>query len=264
MAKAAGAEKQDGKDGAVIGGVDERAGGQRLGPQAAPPQSTRLTPNSTARRRPGMGQLIGMDQGKRHAGEGAGERPQPAILHGVISATPLIRGGEPCFRQGRRPRNQSQVEASDGNRKPRKASSSNRGAIRVPNSATIQTSPGVRKKSSMGSVLGMGRKFDSNCTTRLKATPPASKRNPAAAHHSKIPAASPPQTAAARAQVKTAHTMAPGDQVADAMLGISTRGSRSNCSAVSGPIRCRPMATAKAETLLSSSTTMATVKNRTV
>src|ERR1700733_13215764 len=72
-------------------------------------------------------------------------------------------------------RNQSQVEANDGSRKPRKASSSQTGASKVPKRATIQTSAGVRKKSSIGSVLGMGRKFDSNCTARLKTIPPASK-----------------------------------------------------------------------------------------
>src|SRR5580698_4563755 len=74
-----------------------------------------------------------------------------------------------------RPRNQSQAEANEGRRNPRKASSSNIGAIKVPNRATIHTSPGVLKKSSIGSDLGMGRKFDENCTTRLNAMPDISK-----------------------------------------------------------------------------------------
>src|ERR1700689_2933714 len=70
---------------------------------------------------------------------------------------------------------QSQAEANEGSRKPRKANSSQTGASKVPNRATIHTSAGVRKKSSMGSVLGMGRKFDRNWTPRLKTTPPVSK-----------------------------------------------------------------------------------------
>ena len=48
------------------------------------------------------------------------------------------------------------------------------------------------------------------------------------------------------------------------MLGMSNRGSRSNCSGVSGPIRRMPMAMAKVEMLVSSSTTTATAKNSTV
>ena len=47
MAKAAGGEKEDGEDSSVIGGVNQGAGRQGLGPQAHP-QSTRLTANSTA------------------------------------------------------------------------------------------------------------------------------------------------------------------------------------------------------------------------
>src|ERR1700733_5470651 len=74
-----------------------------------------------------------------------------------------------------KPRNQSQVEAREGSRKPRKASSSQTGASKVPNRATIHTSAGVRKKSSIGSVLGIGRKFDKNWTARLKTTPPANR-----------------------------------------------------------------------------------------
>jgi hypothetical protein len=48
------------------------------------------------------------------------------------------------------------------------------------------------------------------------------------------------------------------------MLGISRRGSRSSCSGVSVPNKCRPITRAKAETLVSSSTMMATIKNRMV
>ena len=61
-----------------------------------------------------------------------------------------------------------------------------------------------------------------------------------------------------------AQTMAPAIRYPTAMLGISSRGSRSSCSGVSVPNRCKPMARAKTETLVSSNTMMATVKNRTV
>src|SRR5258708_34287051 len=44
--------------------------------------------------------------------------------------------------------------AKAGRRKPRKRTSSKRGASRVPKAATSQMSDGVRKKSSMGMFLG--------------------------------------------------------------------------------------------------------------
>src|SRR6476620_6113117 len=58
--------------------------------------------------------------------------------------------------------NQSHAVARDGRRNPRKASSSNAGAMKTPKMLTIQIEVRVRKKSSMGSVLGMGRKLERN------------------------------------------------------------------------------------------------------
>src|ERR1700733_5836006 len=136
-------------------------------------------------------------------------------------------------------RNQSQVEANDGSRNPRKASSSQTGASRVPNRATIHTSAGVRKKSSMGSVLGMGRKFDKNWTARLKTTPPANRGTQRRRKTEKFQR-KPCRNGCCHRYVKMAHTMAPAIRYPAAMLGMSRRGSRTSFPAAFDPNTCHP------------------------
>src|ERR1700734_1590895 len=103
------------------------------------------------------------------------ENSKAGMLQRGSSCSPGSETTRPTSGARLKLRNQSQAEANDGSRKPRKASSSQTGASKVPNRATIHTSAGVRKKSSIGRVLGIGRKFDKNWPARHNTTPPASR-----------------------------------------------------------------------------------------
>ena len=96
-----------------------------------------------------MRQLIGVDQGEGDAGDVQETTRAAALQRGSLPRSVVRLALRRCI--------QSQAVASEGSRKPRKASSSKTGAMKVPKMATSQTSAGVRKKSSMGRVLGIGR-----------------------------------------------------------------------------------------------------------
>src|SRR3984957_9398659 len=61
--------------------------------------------------------------------------------------------------------------AKAGRRKPRKRTSSKRGARRTPKRVMIQMSEGVRKKSSMGMFLGRVTSEETACTVNERTMP---------------------------------------------------------------------------------------------
>ena len=81
------------------------------------------------------------------------------------------RAAEQLTRRAARRIVQSHALASEGSRKPRKASSSNAGATVTPKIAMSHTPNRFVKNLSIGSSFGIGRTLDSNCTTTLVATP---------------------------------------------------------------------------------------------
>ena len=63
------------------------AGGEGMGPQPDPAEH-QADGEKYRQRRPGVGQLIGVDQGEGDAGDGAGNQQEPQCSSGDRIATP--------------------------------------------------------------------------------------------------------------------------------------------------------------------------------
>src|SRR5271157_406891 len=71
MPEAACAEKHEGEDEEIVGGVDQDAGGQRAGAEARPAED-QADANEQEEWAEGMGGLLGVHQGEGNAGDDGG------------------------------------------------------------------------------------------------------------------------------------------------------------------------------------------------